>query len=250
MGIGLHVAGDLITSFGTMIFWPLSDWRAGLGTTFIVDLWFSGIILAGLVASWAWRRSRLPAIAASVALLAYVGFQGVLKHQALEFAQRHARASGLEDASLRAEPRPVSPFNWTVYVTSGDVHRFAHVNLRREAPRAVSPQDGFIARLDAPYLPLAQARWESATRFGNDAEARLAREAWASPALASFRWFAEVPAYDGTTQGSTCVWFRDLRFEAPGRGDPPFRYGACRDTGTSPWRAFMRVGETGRRALD
>ena len=51
MGIGLHIAGDWITGFGTMVFAPFSDWRAALGTTFIIDLWFSGIIVAGLLVS-------------------------------------------------------------------------------------------------------------------------------------------------------------------------------------------------------
>jgi inner membrane protein len=47
MAIGLHIAGDLITSYGTMILAPFSDWRAGIGTTFIIDLWFTGIIIVG-----------------------------------------------------------------------------------------------------------------------------------------------------------------------------------------------------------
>jgi inner membrane protein len=47
MALGAHIVGDLITGFGTIVFAPLSDWRAALGTTFIIDLWFSGIILAG-----------------------------------------------------------------------------------------------------------------------------------------------------------------------------------------------------------
>ena len=57
-----HIVGDLITSFGTMIFAPLSDWRAAIGTTFIIDLWFSGIIVAGLIGSAVFYRSRVPAV--------------------------------------------------------------------------------------------------------------------------------------------------------------------------------------------
>ena len=64
----------------------------------------------------------------------------------------------------------------------------------------------------------------------------LAKEAWSSPAMAVFRWFADLPAYDGSSSGSTCVWFIDLRFLTPGRGTMPFRYGACRDTPEGPWR--------------
>ena len=58
----IPIAGDLITSYGTMIFAPLSDARFALGTTFIIDLYFSGIIVAGLVASRCWRATRAPAI--------------------------------------------------------------------------------------------------------------------------------------------------------------------------------------------
>src|SRR5687768_13168083 len=64
LSLAAHIAGDLITSFGTVIFAPVSDWRAAIGTTFIIDLWFSGIILAGLLLSVVFRKSRLPAIAA------------------------------------------------------------------------------------------------------------------------------------------------------------------------------------------
>ena len=73
--IGLHILCDVITSYGTMLFAPLSDWRAAIGTTFIIDLWFSGIIVAGLIASAIAWRSRLPAVAALAVLVGYVGFQ-------------------------------------------------------------------------------------------------------------------------------------------------------------------------------
>ena len=42
-GIAAHIVGDWITSFGTMMFAPRSDARIEIGTTFIIDLWFSGI---------------------------------------------------------------------------------------------------------------------------------------------------------------------------------------------------------------
>jgi inner membrane protein len=51
-----------------------------------------------------------------------------------------------------------------------------------------------------------------------------------------------VPAFDGVTAGSTCVWFVDLRFLTPGRGSMPFRFGACRE-GDGPWRAQERTSD-------
>jgi inner membrane protein len=236
LAIGLHIAGDVITSYGTMVLAPLSDWRAGIGTTFIIDLWFTGIIVAGLAASAIARRARAPAVAACVALAGYVGFQYVQKEKALEFGERYARSQGLRGAVVAAEPRPVSPFNWTVFVSDAEAHRFAHVNLVRGTHREAGPDAGFVARLDAVYQPLAAARWETRSRYGEGAAMPLARDAWNSPAMAVYRWFADRPAFDGITAGSVCVWFVDLRFLTPGRGAMPFRYGACRDRDGSPWR--------------
>src|SRR3990170_7446171 len=79
LALGAHIAGDLITSFGTLIFAPVSDARYAWGTTFIIDLWFTAIILAGLLASLGWRRPRIPAGAAGLVLVSYVGFQALLK---------------------------------------------------------------------------------------------------------------------------------------------------------------------------
>ena len=242
-----HIVGDVITSFGTMVLAPLSNWRASLGTTFIIDLWFSGIIVAGLAAAALFRRTRLPAVAASVLLAAYVGLQWVQKQRAEEIGRQYAAARGLAGAAVHALPRPVSPFNWTVFVSDETAHHFAHLNLVRSEPRALAPDDGFVARLDAAYLPVAQARWETRSRFGESAATRaLAREAWNAPALAFFRWFADKPAFDGVGDASTCVWFADLRFLTPGRESMPFRYGACRAREDAPWIAYQRAGPTGR----
>jgi inner membrane protein len=232
MALYAHIAGDVITSFGTVVLAPLSDWRAGIGTTFIIDLWFSGIIVAGLLASALFYRSRIPAMAASAVLLAYIGFQYLQRQEALDFAAQYARSRGLDAARMEAHPRPVSPFNWTVFVSTTEEHHYAHVNLRRTVPRNYQPGDGFVARLDAPYQPLALARWETRARYDGDS----AREAWESPALGVFRWFADLPAFDGRSTGSSCVWFVDLRFLTPGREGMPFRHGACREAPGAPWR--------------
>jgi inner membrane protein len=246
LGLAAHIAGDVITGFGTMVFAPFSTWRAALGTTFIIDLWFTGIILAGLVFSLLFRRSRVPAIVASCVLAGYVGLQYVQKRNALEFAEAYAQARGLGNAAVSAQPRPVSPFNWTVFVTTEREHQFAHINLIRREPRRYQPGDGFIAKVDSAYLPLDQAIWVPRPRYGYGAIEEVAREAWNSPALGFFRWFAALPAFDGVSEGSTCVWFFDLRFLTPGRDSVPFRFGACRDRPGDTWRAYQRAEPDGR----
>src|SRR5262249_58193310 len=109
MGIGAHIAGDVITSYGTMIFAPFSSARFALGTTFIIDLWFSGIIVAGLVACGLWRKSALPAMAGLAVLCAYVAFQGVQQERAIGWGANYARLAGLKDATVEAQARPLSP---------------------------------------------------------------------------------------------------------------------------------------------
>jgi inner membrane protein len=238
-----HIVGDLITSFGTMVFAPFSGWRAALGTTFIIDLWFSGIILAGLAFSAVFYRSRIPAVAASVVLAGYVGFQYVQKQRALELGVQHASAMAIPNARITVHPRPVSPFNWTIFVSDEEAHRFAHVNLVRTEPRRYRPGDGFVARIDTPYLPVEQMIWVTRARYGETDKA-LIREAFNSEALSFFRWFADLPAFDGFGQGSTCVWFTDLRFLTPGRDSMPFRYRVCREQPGAPWRLVISEPES------
>jgi len=222
MAMAAHIAGDLITSYGTMILAPFSDWRAGIGTTFIIDLWFSGIIVLGLVASALMWRSRWPAVAALGVLVGYVVFQYTQREHALELARRHAWPG----ARVDAQPRPVTPFNWTLFVSDDEKHEFAHVNLVRTEPRRHTPGEGFIARVDAPYMPVDQAIWVRRSRYGEVDEAR-GREAWNSAPMAPLRWFYALPAFDGSNE--RCVWFVDLRFMTPGRDAMPFRYAACRE---------------------
>ena len=251
-GLGIHIAGDWITSYGTMVFAPLSDMRTGIGTTFVIDLWFTGIILAGLAASLAWRRSPVPAVAGLAALCGYVAFQGMLQQRAVEWGEGYAKASGLGQASVTAQPRPVSPFNWLVIVRKGDEARYSFINLARREPLQLAPGAGYVARLDAEYLPRAQAQWVYATRFGSSpAERAFAREAWSQPQFAFFRWFAAEPVLLRVDSGnpSTCAWFQDLRFFTPGRDTWPFRYGMCREAhGT--WRLFRLYGDDVRVPVD
>jgi inner membrane protein len=239
LGILAHIAGDWITGFGTMMLAPFSDWRAAIGTTFIIDLWFSGIIVAGLVFSAAFFRTRIPAVAASALLVTYVVFQFVLKSQAVDFGMQFAASRGLSGVRVQAHPRPVSPFNWTVFVSDERVNHIAHINLRRKEPIPYRPGDGFIARIDSPYLPREQAIWVSRTRYG-EMDEQPAREAWTSEGLGFFRWFADLPAFDGKT--GDCFWFVDLRFMTPGRDVMPFRFGACLEGGT--WRPYERLSES------
>jgi len=240
LSLAVHIAGDWITTFGTMIFAPLSDYRHGLGTTFIIDLWFTGIILAGLLLSLLWRRSRLPAVAGLGVLCAYVVFQFVLLQQAVDYGQRAVREQGISGVRVTALPRPVSPFNWMVIIESEAGYRYSHVNLIRKSVQTAAPDAGLIARLDAVYRPLDQAVWETDLRFGAGSQGAAVRAAFEHPEFGFFRWFSAYPALHEIDIGDThlCIWFKDLRFLTPGRDAFPFIYGMCSE-GAGPLRPYQ-----------
>ena len=230
----LHIAGDWITQFGTMMLAPFSDARFGLGAMFIIDLPFSALLLAGLALAAVWPRRRWPAAAGLLAASAWVGLAWVGKQEAQEVGARYARAQGIAAPVIETMPRPASPFNWTVTVFDGERYHLAHVNTRRSEPLVAREDDHFIRRFSAPYLPEAQVRWEQLWRFGDPTTPAWVRAAWAHEALAVYRWFAQVPALvqaderDGAHgERERCAVFRDLRFEFPGRLESPFRYGVC-----------------------
>lgn len=227
-----------------MILAPLSDHRFALSTTFIIDLWFTGIIVVGPVAAALWRASQVPAAIAMVTLCGYVAFQAVQQQRAVEFGEAYARAAGLPTARVSAVPRPVSPFNWMVVVEDGDRIDFTQVSLSRSRPYVPPPNAGLVARLSAPYFPLGEARWTVAHRYGPEATRSMVRAAWDAPELGFYRWFAAYPVLYRVDPGnpSSCVWFEDLRFVTPGRGTVPFRYGLCRE-GDGPWRPFELDGD-------
>ncbi len=247
--LGIHIAGDLITAFGTMLLAPLSDRRFALSTTFIIDLWVSGILLAGLVLTFVLPRLRLPAVLSFILLAGYIGLSATQQQEALQVGQARAQANGWFDATVSALPRPVSPFNWMVVVEYGERYEIAQVNLRRGQRLIAEPDAGFVRRLDAAYLPVPEANWRVATRFGIDADAReLAQAVWDHPDFTVMRWFYALPALYSIkrTPGEQCVWFQDLRFDVPGRTEIPFRHGMCRASEDAPWQRLQLVGEDQR----
>jgi inner membrane protein len=254
IALAMHILGDLITSFGTMIYAPLSDIRVAWDTTFIIDLWFSGIIVAGLGAACVWRRSRMPALAGLAVLTAYVGLQAVQHERAVDFGRRYAERNGLTSAAVSALPRPPLPFNWMVIVSQGDLYHYANVNLVRATPLSEpGPESGLIARLNAAYRPLAQAQWVTVPKYGPDPGQRefIAR-LFAHHRLNFYRWFAGYPALYRIDTGnpSTCVWFEDLRFTTAGRKSNNFTYGLCRENNSADWRPFRLRDDNTPQAID
>lgn len=244
-GIAIHIAGDGLTAYGTMLFAPLSTRRFSLPLTFVIDPYFSAILAAGLAAVMLYPERRRPAVIALIMWACYAGFQGVLHHRALGLGKAYAGAHGLAGAQIHALPQPLTPFNWKIIVSHDERYHEARVNLwRTRRPSPPEPEAGMLRKIAAGYQPVAAMDWKPHARFGDTpSQTVLAREAWNQEAFAGFRRFAVFPALDHVefTGHRACVWFVDLRFTLPSL-PPSFRYGLCRADAGDDWRPQQMRG--------
>lgn len=235
-----HIASDLITAYGTKILSPISDLRVAFATTFVIDPYFSAIVLGGLTAtvlfSWPWGV-RLGLLV----LAGYLGVQVFLQQQAKALGETYVSAQALEHASIHSLPQPLSPFNWSIIVTEGQRYHMALVNLAaaKANPRWYT-RLGWLGRLQSAYQPRHMLIWQVSDRYGANENQRYLTEAvWQEESFAEFRRFARFPVLYRIDDagGDTCVWYTDLRYVLPGL-TPPFRYGMCGTGSLDTWGLF------------
>ncbi|ODT79063.1 MAG: hypothetical protein ABS69_07340 [Nitrosomonadales bacterium SCN 54-20] len=252
LGIGIHIAGDVITSYGTMLLAPFSRHAFSIPFTFIIDPYFTGIIVIGLVAAIFQPKGRYPAVAALLILGCYVGFQGILHSRAVEIGEAYVKNHRLKEAQVHAFPQPLSPFNWKIIVSHDDDYEVASVNLWRtqelEASAAGSGLLGWWEAIAAGYQPVSTAKWIRHSRFGEtERQSALAREAWRQEIFAGFRHFAAFPVLDRIEYypDAVCVSFLDLRFIVPSL-QPSLVFGLCREAPHGSWHLAHDPGLFGR----
>ena len=245
LGIAIHISGDLITSYGLMLFAPFATERFSLPLVFVIDPWFSLIIIAGLLVSWRYPRQRIPAILALTVLCGYVVFLSMLHQQAVKIATQHANEYATPHAQISVLPQPLSPFHWKIIIRHGDNYHLADIHLQQSGNQQQIPENAWLlARMAAAYRPAAENNWQRHSLSGGDpTTATLVKEAWLHPAFAPFRAFTVFPVLEriDTSEQGLCVWFYDLRFKFP-ELPPSFRYGMCRQDDHSDWKMFRRRG--------
>jgi inner membrane protein len=240
LGIGVHIGGDVLTAYGTQIWAPLSGSRFAWPISFVIDPYFSAILVTGLC--WALRsRQVLPPRLALLALGTYILMQALCWYQAFAVAQGYAKRRGVTQAEIQVLAQPFSPFNWKLLVVDQEGIDEAHVRLLRTDPLALfNPGRCVFPETATAYAPIDRARWSRHPRFGADPVTTIsAREAWSAEGFDGFRRFAVFPflyRVDHDSRGR-CVWFTDLRYTLPAML-PAFRFGMCRETPESPWRLY------------
>ncbi len=200
LGVLVHIAEDVVTPFGTMLLAPFSWHRYALDWFFIIDPYFSVLLLVALALAWAWRRRPqrgvIAARAGVCALLAYLGLAGVLHAVALGRVERLAAEQGWAISAAAAFPRPGSPLWW----------------------------NGVAATPEASYqvwFSLLDGRLPAARRYPAVSLNGALRAAEETPIVDFFRGFARFPVVEVHNGGEeTVVEMYDLRFRYPWRGTP------------------------------
>lgn len=204
MAIAMHIFLDLITSFGTMLLAPVSDWRAALDLIFIIDPLFTACLLLPLLAA-AIRPAHTRAFAIFSLLLAggYLALTASAHNDALQLA-RDEQAGAQSYAAL---PLPFSPFHWQLIAAWPDHYTRSAVNLRPgfagSAP--LFPQS-FIDRYMPPLQTPDRLQWQRLPAM--QAVAGLN----SLPGVDFYRWFARFPVL--LSQDDRHFVFGDLRFGA------------------------------------
>ncbi|MBI4642926.1 MAG: metal-dependent hydrolase [Deltaproteobacteria bacterium] len=225
-----HLILDLATSYGTQVFSPFSRRKYTLDWLFIIDPYFTFILLAGaLVALYSpgWgRRAGTVCLAGAMVYLLICGFY---HHQALSLARQVFQKEAQAGAAVAALPQPLSCRRWQLIAARPGEIKQALVLL----PYGAWPQvDGGIKKVQpavaaasCPRAPAGDYRpleslvvqdWRGAPaplpRYGPEAQ-RL---------LDQYLDFARFPllARAGPQGDGLLLEWVDLRFTVPGRFFP------------------------------
>jgi len=226
-----HLLLDLATSYGTQILSPFSRRRFSLDWIFIIDPYFTALLLAGAIAAlsfprWGPRAGAWSLAAAAVYLLVCASCH----HQALDLARRVFRDGKFGVQTVAALPQPFSSRRWQLLAAGpAEVHQ-AFVQLPFEAALGLGS-----LKATAAVAPVTRDQTCPTPASLYQAPGHLTVQTWnAAPAatavyspeaeaiLASFLEFARFPllCQAESQGGDQLMEWRDLRFSIPGRAFP------------------------------
>jgi inner membrane protein len=188
--IVIHIFLDLITSYGTQIFAPLTNERYAVPCVFILDPIFTLFLLGALYGSFKWKQRRTQfAVAGLIWMVVYpmISFGiGAAVHHSLStrFAEKQVFYT-----RLHVTPDFLTPLFWKIIVEDVHTYRIAGLSLLR------------------PGRPLA---FEIFHKANMNLMKHLGRRA---PIFATYAWFSVYPVMERQeTVNGFSVTFGDLRF--------------------------------------
>ena len=185
-----HIFLDIITSYGTQIFYPFSRIRYELASVFIVDPVYTLSLIGVLAASFAFKRSRARiAVLGLVWLLIYPAFGYVIRYQIQNRIEKEIRENGPGNRQVHIIPEAFSPVQWKVILE--DQHYYYLGNARLMGKNDQTQYE----RYQKADLALLKKYGEKVSFFK------------------TYAWFALYPVMKITNKDAhTMVTFGDLRF--------------------------------------
>lgn len=134
----LHIWLDVVTTYGTMVFLPFSQYRVRLNSLYIIDLFLTVPLLWAV---WKWRARRGLILLTFVWTFFYPGLG--IGINAWHTAQSHERlaAEGRAVSRLHVLPDAFAPFFWRVIYEQGDTVASQSLDAlgRPRAPADIHP---------------------------------------------------------------------------------------------------------------
>lgn len=239
-GLAIHILGDVITAYGTMMFAPISATKYAWPTTFIIDFYFTGIIVVALILAKVFQsQSKNIAVTGLIVLVSYIGYQAILSQQAEQIAKNYIDKNKLQQAHIYVMPQPLSPYYWKAVVKTAETYHVSYINLLNDKPSILNDNAGLFDRIRNLYQSKDNLQWVTLTQFGSD-DPQLAKKVWSLNLMKSIRAFMLFPVVDSVTTFSSqkCIWFKDHRFLLGDVRQVPFVFGACKKD--SEWALYRR----------
>lgn len=121
-GYATHAFLDACTTYGTQLFWPLSDMRVAWNTVSVVDPLFTLPLFSLLVLSVC-KKTKTWAVAAAIYATVYMTLGLVQQQRALVVAERLAEERGHSTSDLGVKPSFANLLVWkSVYLYQGDYY--------------------------------------------------------------------------------------------------------------------------------
>ena len=200
LGIYIHIFLDLITSYGTLVFFPFTDKRYSLDLVFIIDFYFTALMLIPLVIIRFKREwAKVIALSSVAGIIIYLGIAYKGRNIAIESTKAEAQKLGITSKRIEAIPLPFSPFRWSVYIE--DDKRFYQVDV--DALKSISPFNSF----EKKHLPEGLNQGPE----GNNIIEKVEK----LEIVKTYLWFARFPVVTIKEEGEGfLVEYFDLRFNS------------------------------------
>jgi len=205
----LHISLDVVTTYGTMLFAPVSDKRFSVDLLFIIDPIFSLCLLIPVLLGFIWKRQarRLSTLSFVVAL-AYLLLAYSNQQQAIELT----RKAHPDAIAFHALPLAFSPFNWQLIAEYPNHYARAAVNLKPGFPGLRPVFDkAFVTTLLSTQMSVPdQIQWQKLPAM------HTVNHLDQLPGTAFYAWFTRFPVL--LKQDKDAIDFGDLAFGggAPG----------------------------------